>query len=124
MTLQDPALAELRANVAQPFARVQAMPKAVHTSESFAALEQRHNFGRERLCAGRAEGLPDPGDYLAMEISGEPIIVLRDGDGRLRGLSNVCGGLCADFSAPGALLERPNSDFARWIASKIPQAQD
>ncbi|GAB1364697.1 hypothetical protein MASR1M32_39330 [Rhodobacter sp.] len=124
MTLQDPALAELRANVAQPFARAQAMPKADYTSESFAALEQRHIFGREWLCTGRAGGLPDPGDYLTMEISGEPIIVLRGGDGQLRGLSNGCGGLCAGFSAPGVLLERPNSDFARWITSKIPQAQD
>ncbi len=90
MTLHDPALTELRANVAQPFERAQAMPKSVYTSESFAALEDRHIFGREWLCAGRAEGLPDPGDYLTMEISGEPIIILRDQDGQLRGLSNVC----------------------------------
>lgn len=90
MTLHDPALAELRANVAQPFGRAQAMPKSVYTSESFAELEQRHIFGREWLCAGRAEALPNPGDYMTMEISGEPVIILRDRDGSLRGLSNVC----------------------------------
>lgn len=90
MTLHDPALAELRANVAQPFGRAQAMPKSVYTLESFAELEQRHIFGREWLCAGRAEALPDPGDYMTMEISGEPVIILRDRDGSLRGLSNVC----------------------------------
>ncbi|NGM44673.1 Rieske 2Fe-2S domain-containing protein [Rhodobacter sp. SGA-6-6] len=90
MTLHDPALAELRANVAQPFDRAQAMPKSVYTSASFAELEQQHIFGREWLCAGRAEALPDPGDYMTMEISGEPVIILRDRDGSLRGLSNVC----------------------------------
>ncbi|MFN4131314.1 MAG: aromatic ring-hydroxylating oxygenase subunit alpha, partial [Paracoccaceae bacterium] len=93
MTQHDPTLtplAELRANVAQPFERATAMPKSVYTSPDFAALEQQHIFAREWLCAGRADALPDPGDYLTMEISGEPIIILRDREGTLRGLSNVC----------------------------------
>ena len=90
MTHHDPALDELRANVAQPFERAQAMPKSVYTSDSFAELERRHIFSRDWLCAGRAEALPNPGDYLTMEIAGEPVIILRDRDGGLRGLSNVC----------------------------------
>ncbi len=90
MTAHDPALQDLRVNVAQPFERAQAMPKSVYTSASFAALEQQHVFGREWLCAGRAEALPNPGDYMTMDISGEPVIILRDRDGTLRGLSNVC----------------------------------
>lgn len=93
MTQHDPALAaiaELRANVALPFDRARAMPKSVYVSPEFHAAEQRHIFGREWLCAGRAEALPEPGDYLAMEIAGEPVIILRDREGQLRGLSNVC----------------------------------
>ena len=93
MTRHDPvltALAELRANVAQTFERATAMPKSVYTSPDFAELEQQHIFAREWLCAGRSDALPNPGDYLTMDISGEPIIILRDRDGILRGLSNVC----------------------------------
>ena len=93
MTRHDPKLtplAELRANVAVPFERATAMPKSVYTSAEFAALEEQHIFAMEWLCAGRADALPNPGDYLTMEISGEPIIILRDRDGMLRGLSNVC----------------------------------
>jgi phenylpropionate dioxygenase-like ring-hydroxylating dioxygenase large terminal subunit len=66
------------------------MPKSVYTSPSFAALEQTHIFARDWLCAGRAESLPHPGDYLTMVIAGEPVIVLRDKDGALRAMSNVC----------------------------------
>lgn len=84
------ALQELRANVAVPFEQAHAMPKSVYTSAEFAGLEQRHIFAREWLCAGRAEALPNPGDYLTMQIAGEPVIVLRDRDGGLRALSNVC----------------------------------
>ena len=93
MTQHDPGLTplvELRANVAQPFERASAMPKSVYTSPEFAAVEQQHIFAREWLCAGRADALPNPGDYLTMDIAGEPIIILRDREGTLRGLSNVC----------------------------------
>ena len=93
MTTHDPALsptAELRANVALHFGQAVAMPKSVYTSPEFAALEQRHIFARDWLCAGRADALRAPGDYLTMEISGEPILVLRDRDGHLRAMSNVC----------------------------------
>ena len=90
MTSHDPALAELRANVAVPFNRARAMPKSVYTSPDFLALEEKHIFGAEWLSAGRADTLQGPGAYLTMEINGEPIIILRDRDGALRGLSNVC----------------------------------
>jgi phenylpropionate dioxygenase-like ring-hydroxylating dioxygenase large terminal subunit len=90
MALHDAALDELRGTVAVPFAAARAMPKSVYTSAAFAALEQRHIFARDWLCAGRAEGLANPGDYLTMTIAGEPVIILRDKDGRLRGMSNVC----------------------------------
>jgi phenylpropionate dioxygenase-like ring-hydroxylating dioxygenase large terminal subunit len=49
-----------------------------------------HIFARDWLCAGRADALAEPGDYMTMEIAGEPVIILRDRDGALRGLSNVC----------------------------------
>ena len=93
MTRQDPILtplAELRASVAVPFESARAMPKSVYTSPEFAEAEVRHIFASEWLCAGRADALPDPGDYLTMTVAGEPVIILRDHKGRLRGLSNVC----------------------------------
>ena len=40
-------------------------------------------------CVGRADELPNPGDYSTQTLLGEPLIVVRDGD-RLRALSNVC----------------------------------
>ncbi|WP_417719492.1 aromatic ring-hydroxylating oxygenase subunit alpha [Salipiger sp.] len=89
MTLHDPA-ADLRANVAIPFEAARAMPVSVYTTETFAELEQAHVFAQSWLCAGRADALKAPGDYLTMEIAGEPVIVLRDRDGALRAMSNVC----------------------------------
>lgn len=92
MTRHDPItpLDELRANVSVPFERAFAMPKSVYTSPEFAEAELKHIFAKEWLCAGRAEALPNPGDYMTMTIAGEPIIILRDREGQLRGMSNVC----------------------------------
>ncbi|MBE0553272.1 MAG: Rieske 2Fe-2S domain-containing protein [Rhodobacteraceae bacterium] len=93
MTRHDPNLnpiEELRRNVGVPFEQALAMPKSVYTDPGFAEAEMTHIFARDWLCAGRAEALPNPGDYLTMNISGEPIIVLRDREGTLRAMSNVC----------------------------------
>ena len=89
MTKHSPAK-ELHASVAVPFNQAHAMPKSVYTSAEFLAQEQQHVFGHDWLSAGRADALATPGDYLTMEIAGEPIIVLRDRDGQLRAMSNVC----------------------------------
>ena len=89
-TLHLTPIEELRRNVAVPFERAHAMPKSVYTSPEFAAQELDHIFARDWLCAGRSESLPYAGDYLTMTISGEPIIVLRDREGALRAMSNVC----------------------------------
>jgi hypothetical protein len=55
MTQHDPslAIAELRANVAVPFERAQAMPKSVYTSPDFCeGQEERHIFARTGCVPG------------------------------------------------------------------------
>ena len=85
----DPAR-ELHEAVSVPFEQARAMPKSVYTSPAFTAREMEHIFARDWICAGRAEALPNPGDYLTMDLAGEPVIVLRDRDGVVRAMSNIC----------------------------------
>lgn len=84
------AMEELNANVSVPFEKALAMPRAVYTSQEFLSAELDHVFRQDWLCAGRATALAGPGDYLTMEIAGQPIMVLRDQQGNLRAQSNVC----------------------------------
>lgn len=89
--IPNPTPAEaLRQGADRPLDQAAAMPKSVYTSPDFLALELERIFAREWLCAGRADALKAPGDYLTLEIAGEPILVLRDRDGTLRAMSNVC----------------------------------
>jgi phenylpropionate dioxygenase-like ring-hydroxylating dioxygenase large terminal subunit len=89
VALKDPA-AQLKANVAVPFEQAHAMPKSVYTSEEFAAHEMDAIFRNEWYCAGRASALSKPGDYITLELAGQPIMVIRGRDGALRAQSNVC----------------------------------
>lgn len=80
----------LRANTSVPFERARAMPTEVYTSPDFLRAELQQIFGKEWFCVGRASTLAEPGDYVTCDLAGQPIIVLRDRDGALRAMSNVC----------------------------------
>lgn len=83
-------VAELLRTAKRPFEDAIAMPPSVYTSEEFLKRELDEIFAREWICVGRASAVSKPGDYLTYELAGQPVVVLRDRDGALRGFSNVC----------------------------------
>jgi phenylpropionate dioxygenase-like ring-hydroxylating dioxygenase large terminal subunit len=89
MTVIEPVF-ELLRNVSQPFEQARAMPPSVYKSPAFLELELRQIFAKEWVSLGRASALAKPGDYLTYELAGQPIFVMRDQDGKLRAMSNVC----------------------------------
>jgi glycine betaine catabolism A len=52
--------------------------------------EQARIFHQEWFCAGRAEELAAPGDYAAIDVAGESVLVVRARNGQLRAHYNVC----------------------------------
>ncbi|WP_176598974.1 MULTISPECIES: aromatic ring-hydroxylating oxygenase subunit alpha [Sphingobium] len=52
--------------------------------------EQKKIFHSEWLMVGREEELANPGDYKAIRIFDEPLLLSRDKDGVLRAFANVC----------------------------------
>jgi Rieske 2Fe-2S family protein len=54
------------------------------------AREKERIFYREWFCAGREEELPNPGDYVAREVTGESVLVVRTREGSLAAHYNVC----------------------------------
>jgi Rieske 2Fe-2S family protein len=43
-----------------------------------------------RICVGRLNRIPKPGDYFLREVAGESIIITRDENDSLRAFFNVC----------------------------------
>lgn len=76
--------------VADRFESGRGLPPACYTDQEFYAAEIERIFRREWLCIGREDEVPKSGDYLSVELLGEPLVMLRGGDDRLRVLSRVC----------------------------------
>ena len=90
--------------------RAATIPARWYTDPAFLEAEQGRIFGRTWQYCGHAGAVREPGSYLACEAAGEPAIVARDKDGRLRAFSNVCrhrGALIAEGSGPAGVLRCP-----------------
>jgi len=65
-------------------------PGAIYASPEIFRREVDEYFKREWLYVGRVEELADPGDYMALRLVGEPVLLSRDRDGRLHANYNMC----------------------------------
>jgi phenylpropionate dioxygenase-like ring-hydroxylating dioxygenase large terminal subunit len=70
--------------------QARSMPGAFYTDPGILALERERLFMREWICVGREEEVAQTGDFMALQLCDEPVIVIRGEDGKLRALSNVC----------------------------------
>lgn len=95
------------------FADAVGLPPAVYSDAEFHRFEMEAIFGSEWLCVGRQEQIPEPGDYLSVTRSGEPLIIVRGNDRAISAMSAVCQhrGMCltADVNrGDDDMLDPPN----------------
>ncbi len=62
----------------------------LYLSEPLFALERKHFFANTWNFIGHVSQVPDAGDYVAVEIAGRPLLLVRQADGGLRVLYNRC----------------------------------
>ena len=92
MTVQSAcpiALSEFDASVADPLSATFFPPEA-YTSETFYRFELEAIWMREWICLGRVEEVPTPGDYFAITVAEEPLLVVRASEDEVVTLSAVC----------------------------------
>ena len=77
-------------SVRKPLPEATTLPPEAYRSAEIWELEAERIFGREWLCVGRVEQVAELGDYLALELAGEPVVLVRDREGQIRVLSRVC----------------------------------
>lgn len=68
----------------------QTLHRDSYIERSWFERERDGIFFGEWFCAARAEELPEPGDYRALTLSGQHLLLVRGEDGRLRAFFNVC----------------------------------
>lgn len=66
------------------------LPAPYYTDPDFFRREVEIFFFEGWVCAGRADSIPNAGDYFLREIAGESIIVVRSDSGSFEAFYNVC----------------------------------
>ena len=91
------------------------LPRECYTDPEFYAFEQEAVFMRSWLCLGRVDEIPNPGDFVRLDMDNEPLMMLRDQDGEIRVFSPICAHrghlLCEGSGNTGRLLRCP---FHAW----------
>jgi phenylpropionate dioxygenase-like ring-hydroxylating dioxygenase large terminal subunit len=83
-------LATLVERASRPLEEAQGMPAAFYSSEALHELEMERVFRKDWLCVGRAEELPNPGDWRSLDFGGDRVMIVRDGQGEIRAMSQAC----------------------------------
>lgn len=78
------------ANVIQPVSSARGLPSECYIDPALFDEEKRSVFFRNWAGIGFASDVPEPGDARPLSFLGQPLLLVRDGEGTLRVFYNVC----------------------------------
>nr|WP_069167318.1 aromatic ring-hydroxylating dioxygenase subunit alpha [Nocardia altamirensis] len=78
------------------------LPPAAYTAPELWELERERIFSRSWLLIAHVDQLAAPGDYVAVQIAGESVVVARANDGALHAMSPICRHRLMPLVEPGA----------------------
>ena len=94
----------------------QGLPARVYRDEFFWAKECRTVLAGNWVCAGFAHELGSPGDAAPVTVAGQPLLLVRNASGEIKGFHNVCRHRCLTLvDAPknvGKLIRCPYHSWA------------
>lgn len=91
------------------------LPAQLYHREDFFRFEKEVVFGREWLCVGREDQVPEPGDFRVIEIADEPLLVVRDKAGAVRVMSAVCQHRGMQLAEGSGNCQRLRCPYHHWV---------
>jgi choline monooxygenase len=70
--------------------RAWTLPAHLYTDPAIAAQEKDRIFARTWQVVGHHDQVANPGDYFTTQVVGEPLLIVRGSDQKLRAFFNVC----------------------------------
>jgi choline monooxygenase len=107
-------LAELKQQASLPLESAMTLAPGTYRSAGFLALEIEHIFRREWICVGRIDEIPNPGDWFSFDLVGEPLLIVRNEQGEVRAMSNVCAHRWARLKTGRGHAEQLRCPFHAW----------
>ena len=91
------------------------LPGAAYTSEAFFALENARIFADSWVFAGFAHELARAGDVAPITVAGQPVLLVRDAERRIRAFHNVCRHRCLELvDQPGNVGRTIRCPYHWW----------
>ena len=91
------------------------IPGSWYTDPRVGELERTAVWSRTWQLVGRTAQVAEPGAYVTAEVAGEPIVVVRGGDGVLRAFFNVCRHhAAAVMTAPCGKVDKLRCPYHGW----------
>lgn len=94
-------LRDIRETAALPLPRSRTLPREAYTDPAFLDWEVKSVLGAGWLCLAHRSQIPSPGDFINLDVLGDPVIVVHGKDGVVRVLSRVCPHRAMDIMPPG-----------------------
>jgi phenylpropionate dioxygenase-like ring-hydroxylating dioxygenase large terminal subunit len=86
MTMRNPAAKQVfTGNVGRG-----GLPAWTYDNDEITELEKEFVFRRNWLLVGHVNAIPNPGDYMTLDVADERAMVVRGGDGEVRTFHNLC----------------------------------
>lgn len=102
------------ARVRRPLESAWTLPPAAYTSDDIYALEVERILKRSWLPLARVDQIPEPGDYVSVDLAGQPVMVVRGADGEVRVLSRVCLHRAADLAPQSGRRKLFTCPYHSW----------
>lgn len=91
------------------------LPGWFYTSPALFQHEIDTIFMKEWLCVGRLEEFANTGDYAALRVAGEPLLVCRDGTGKMNAFRNLCRHRGVEVATGRGTLNRFTCPYHSWV---------
>ena len=104
----------------QPLESARSLPFSAYTDAEILQAETQQIFAKEWVFVCMDGELPGAGDYFALTLANEPVLIIRGDDGELRALSNICrhrGTLLLDEGF-GSIDKYITCPYHAWAYSK------
>ncbi|MBE9178947.1 aromatic ring-hydroxylating dioxygenase subunit alpha [Oculatella sp. LEGE 06141] len=98
----------------QPIEQAQSFPAQMYTSETVYRLEQERIFNKAWLYAGHISQLEQPGSYFTLTLAEQPLVIVMDAEGQLRGFFNVCPHRAGPVAIAQGTCTRLTCQYHAW----------
>ena len=108
--------------VTAPLASATTLPRSAYTSTAVFDAELRDIFYREWICVARLDQLPQPGDYLTVDVAEQPLIVVRLESGQVHAMSSICAHRAMPVVTDKGTTSHFQCPYHRWkydLAGKL-----